>query len=1203
MKNFLCLFLAVMLVLGLCACMGGNLQPTQPTEPDLPTEPMGGNTRQELENALMETAWAYYMKGNKMQYCSEELTLGLNKYTGGNYRLTEDAAPEFGTTDTTIYSVCSDFVYKMYYEALGHRLFDAENYLGATTSDFWLKSEDVALLRWFNPKYELKEIDTKYGVTMDKAMSTQEVISFLGSWRQTLRPGDVLVITGHAMVYVGNGYVLDCWGTKYDTVLGLEREEYSGAVHFLHKIEDVFIQGDDPISGNGYKISDSSSKNNFVVFRPLDAFVSEKGESADKDVIDIAALSEDESKYTSTLGRIQYPAMEIDRTADAGPYGSVATGGVLTYNIKVSNFSNEENYVLYRRAKVKGYEGEHYKSLVITETIPRGTELLESSITGGGVYKDGVITWTVDIDAGSSAALSYSVKVTAKRGDAIVNDGGKVATIASNKLVNTVSGGALSDTALQGLLALASTKTADWREQYNISKLGTDLEFAERVYQSAMNIGLELPAVQEILDNLFAYQTVENASCSDRYPDTMRAKLYVLKDNVDSKWQTVADMLVDGYCGGKKLYSADRSTSINEFKVSYLQPGDILVYASVADLDGKVSASRIMVYAGKNSEGNVVLLSLNTDQIFRVLVGSTNNNADELHTMLWNALTEDIFFVLRPVQAYDNIHSLAYDQTKAPTYGSEPADKKEGLQIGNGYSTAMDAEYISKLAGLTANGWSGNDVNFVREVYQAIGLDISSAIQGTTIGGMLGGDVFFQSVGSSQNRNYELRAVVSPKMERPAATVVPGLWGGPDMVGYTSNIISLKDLQPGDVINLFQLQRGITWVGVYLGDGKLLVSKCATNAPSGKYQEYQVYDFSSDKDGSAFTAFLTKDGKDGIRWNCYFVTRPAWGLENINKFLYAGDSTISYIPGLEGFTQVSSMEDIKDGHYVIVVKYNNQYYFMTNEADLSRVQFGASTATVSNGVITADNLQYWCIDVNTYRGDVYDVYISSGAGYLYQKTQDAASLDVTGSTGTEGASWALSFENGHFILKNNGVGARMLMLSTQHGCFKAYGARNDVRYPEILLFKYTGDEGNGDAAPVIPDGAYNIVVKYTDGKYYAMTDTFDDTNWCIAAEEVSVNDGVIGNATVWTITNDGEGNVTLMSPGGVYLIREDGKSNILIGEVAEKWLVAKDETTGVYTLQHTNSDTRYLAYNGTGFKAYAAANDVRVIELLIVPVP
>ena len=137
---------------------------------------------------------------------------------------------------------------------------------------------------------------------------------------------------------------------------------------------------------------------------------------------------------------------------------------------------------------------------------------------------------------------------------------------------------------------------------------------------------------------------------------------------------------------------------------------------------------------------------------------------------------------------------------------------------------------------------------------------------------------------------------------------------------------------------------------------------------------------------------------------------------------------------------------------------------------------------------------------------------------------------------------------------------------------------------------------------LIEDGKYNIIVKYTDGKYYAMTDAFDDTNWCIAAEEVSVNDGVVtGSATVWTITNDGEGTVTLMSSEGTYLIREDGKSNILIGEVAEKWLVAKDETTGTYTLQHTNSDARYLTYNGTGFKAYAAANDARVIELLIIP--
>lgn len=94
---------------------------------------------------------------------------------------------------------------------------------------------------------------------------------------------------------------------------------------------------------------------------------------------------------------------------------------------------------------------------------------------------------------------------------------------------------------------------------------------------------------------------------------------------------------------------------------------------------------------------------------------------------------------------------------------------------------------------------------------------------------------------------------------------------------------------------------------------------------------------------------------------------------------------------------------------------------------------------------------------------------------------------------------------------------------------------------------------------------------------------------------------VTGDATAWIVTNDGTGNVTLMSPEGVYLIREEGKSNIKVGETAEKWLVAKDEVNGTYTLRNTNTDSRYLSYNGTGFKAYAEAREDRVIELLILP--
>jgi hypothetical protein len=48
-------------------------------------------------------------------------------------------------------------------------------------------------------------------------------------------------------------------------------------------------------------------------------------------------------------------------------------------------------------------------------------------------------------------------------------------------------------------------------------------------------------------------------------------------------------------------------------------------------------------------------------------------------------------------------------------------------------------------------------------------------------------------------------------------------------------------------------------------------------------------------------------------------------------------------------------------------------------------------------------------------------------------------------------------------------------------------------------------------------------------------------------------------------------------------------------------IVHKDQATGLYTLRNTSEDTRFLSYNGTGFKAYAAASDSRFIQFMLVP--
>lgn len=806
-------------------------------------------TRQELEDAIVATAWAYYLKEDKLQYCSQEITSGLSKYTGGNYRLTEDAAPEYGTSDTTIYAVCSDFVYKVYYEALGHRLFGAENYLGATTSDFWLKSEDVALLRWINSSYDISA-DAQYGVTRNKEMTTQEARSFLANWEENLRPGDVIVFTGHAFLYVGNGYVMDCRGEKYNEATGLENFEGNGSVHYLHTVEGVFLDGTDPVT-KSYVLQDSLDKDWVVVFRPLDAFVKQTGQDADLDAMDGDRLIQKPGKLAVTQSRQMYPAMEIDRTVDITPYGTVTTGENLTYSVAISNKSNDPDYTAY------GFAPESYHAMVVTERIPQGTVLVPGSISQGGTCSGGVITWVVNLEPGQQLQLTYQVQVTAEIGDTVVSGGGWVAGIPSNTISNRVGGVPLNADKLAGLTKLAQTPVSQWRADYNISRLASDTGFADRVYQKAMGIGLDLPNVEALLENLFTFQTVTVPSCSDRYPETGSSNLFVPKDTVAEDYAQVAKMLVSGYWGGQRFYSAQRGMTVNEFDFAYLQPGDILVSADVKS-SGTISATEVMVYCGDGT-----LLMRNSQKELAVLQASAMNNADLAYAKLWNMLSKSIFFVLRPSQAYENINTLAYDTSKEPTYGKEPVVTEQSSQ-------GLSQENMAALQALTAQNWTQLNTMFAQEVYAAIGIDISTATQNFTVADLLKTELFFDADNvQGKPYHYDILATPAKNDQALAAMLMPQLRGGPDMLGYESNIIRLADMQIGDILNLVNREKSEYWICIYQGDGNFLVCQ-------GK-NKYQVHMVNND---IALAAFLSK--VDSITWECYFVLRPSNGFANIN---------------------------------------------------------------------------------------------------------------------------------------------------------------------------------------------------------------------------------------------------------------------------------------------------------------------------------
>lgn len=663
-------------------------------------------TRADLENAIVATAWSYYMKGIKLQYDSVELT-PIAYYRGGINRLTPGATPEYGTSDTTIFAVCSDYVYKTYLEALGVKVLGdpntpaghstamlarmAENQQQSTYQEVAANGEsftdqdvDTAIVRWIDfvnysqgtsnyitrdnlyKVYEstaftdfVKDSDsteddnlefkptgdklTNQGVPVDEyayylngnEIDASTVWTYVKNYLtenncENLRPGDLYVDATHAMLYVGNGMILHCSGSKYKPSNNTDSFDANGDIEY---------------STLSSRLSNSTT--DVIVMRPLEFYATDYDGDPGNDVVSIE-VPED------TQSRIDYPAMEIDRTVDITTFGTVTNGENLTYSIKISNKSNNTNYTSWGGTPVP------YHGLLVTETIPGGTTFVSAS--EGYSLEDGVITWNLaDIAAGSSVTLSYTVKVTAAVGSTITNDGGYVADIPSNSISNTVGGAKMDDITQEYLASLNDGAT--W-------KSGADLDFAEGIY-AKLGTTLDLPNINDTVGKLFSIKKEHIAQpCSELFSvDSVARDMFVLKNPVADADQTLAAMLVDKYYGGYRFYVGDENqyklnNSILEFKVEYLEPGDIIVYAQ---LENRVTTGvamvfspfTVMVYDGENllaaattSSGETTYTVYSPED-----TGTNNQHLNAVEEQLLKALqnTNDLFFVLRPSQVNDGV--------------------------------------------------------------------------------------------------------------------------------------------------------------------------------------------------------------------------------------------------------------------------------------------------------------------------------------------------------------------------------------------------------------------------------------------------------------------------------------------------------------------------------------------------------------------
>jgi len=565
-------------------------------------------TREELEAAIAETAWAYYMKGPKLQYDSQQLCTRVDKFHGGRLRITDDAAPEDATSDEAAYTVCSDYIYKTYYHALGQRIAGAVHNLDVVTKALWTYSDDagITVLRWWRDDYQQEEAEHKYGVTEKYRVSMEEGRAFLANWKENLRIGDILMPSGHATMYIGNGYVIDANGYKYDTETGVDNVEPYGTVCKLRKIQDIFLDGTD-VGRESCLLRGDTVRKYFLVCRPLNA------------------MMEDPQLTITPAGRsrLKYPGMEIDRTVDITPYGTAQHGGEITYRVVISNKSDEPVYAQHRRYIDSAYAPQEYAQLSVTETVPNGTELVWAP---GATVSGRTLSWKLDIPAGKSATVFYTVKVTAPVGSVIINGDGVVDEIPSNTISNKVG----------KPRAYAKHFTKGELLSWIRNCTAVDAAFVNKVYFELLQQKLDLPSSEVLRSTLFRYETVKKRTILRDLCVLQGKMLKDLNREIAIDAWVLADslprMAIMGYAGGK-LTELPGIKPINDFRLSYLEQGDVLVYIN------ETGKNRILVYMGDKT-----VLSMYSDGTGELLYDADAHNA------IWQAMSWDVFFALRPTQ-------------------------------------------------------------------------------------------------------------------------------------------------------------------------------------------------------------------------------------------------------------------------------------------------------------------------------------------------------------------------------------------------------------------------------------------------------------------------------------------------------------------------------------------------------------------------
>ena len=482
-----------------------------------------------LQQVVVQTALAYYYQNPNTQYNMKTAAIVIGSRAGGFFRMIT-WPPEMAGEDVRYYNQCSGYVYDVYYNALNTAADgsgDAFQTYGGP--GFWTEAggkSDGYMSKIDDPNTCILVYDN------DRA-NVGELEEALRALPEVLQPADIIVTSGHIMIYLGDcfgdgkSYVGHCWpfhGGSVDGETFAQAFEPYGAI-VIETMDALFFGGRNPQGYPTLKLGEGNHSN-FAVIRPL-----------------VNAKMADYYVTSAAATRFARPHMGLRKSADKDVFQSVLPNSDVTVTETIENNGTVD-----------------YNDISLVETIPDGTKFVRCS--DGGTEKGGVLRWTLNVPAGEKVSVTYTFNVGKKNiGDEIIVPSGYLDSLPTRTFVLKVGYDSMSEANQAKLTEAAKSAESAFK----------GVGFANEFYRDTFGVELNLPeSVTELATLVTEPQRVKGVD------------LMIVREK-DEQNAFLFDMATPRHLIGQRvIYDLDDLLHDNllrqlELRENYCEPGDVFI--------------------------------------------------------------------------------------------------------------------------------------------------------------------------------------------------------------------------------------------------------------------------------------------------------------------------------------------------------------------------------------------------------------------------------------------------------------------------------------------------------------------------------------------------------------------------------------------------------------------------------------------------